>query len=244
MPLTREDFTIMNKFEFDVQPVGVKYLTERPDRLDLLDEKTTLCGMLKMAQQGKSFYAEPSNHTCGAGLYVLGQADVDEKFFNGEWGAGLQVFKDSRAASRVYSYIPKISKGMVKYVVFSPLNEFSFEPDVLVVMAKTDQAEILLRAMSYANGNMWSSKYSSVIGCAWLLVYPYLSGEINYSTTGLGFGMRRRKLFPQGLQFICIPFDKMPYMLQTLREMPWVPRPYEAGGFEYVEQLRIRLGID
>jgi hypothetical protein len=59
----------------------------------------------------------------------------------------------------------------------------------------------------------------------------------------LGFGMKRRKLFQEGLMFISILFDRLPYMLETSREMPWVSGPYKPDGLEYVKQLRIRLGV-
>jgi uncharacterized protein (DUF169 family) len=128
--------------------------------------------------------------------------------------------------------------------VLSPLDKLSFTPDVLIIIANIDQAEVILRAMSYESGQMWSSKYSAAIGCAWLFAYPYLTGEINFITTGLGFGMRRRKLFPQGQQFITIPFDRIPSMLQTLREMPWVPEPFKPHGLEFVADLRKRLCLE
>lgn len=196
------------------------------------------------AQKGEPFYSSPQDHTCSAGTYVLGQKEVEPQYISGEFGAGLGVFRDNRAASRLYHYIPKIERHVVNYVAFSPFDKMPFDPDVLILLAKIDQAEILLRAMSYNNGQMWLSKYSSAIGCAWLFVYPYLTGEINFIPTGLGFGMRRRKLFPEGLIFISIPFDRLPSMLETLREMPWVPEPYKPEGFEFVKQLRIRLGLD
>jgi uncharacterized protein (DUF169 family) len=119
-----------------------------------------------------------------------------------------------------------------------------FDPDVLIILATTTQAEILLRAASYETGQMWHSRYSSAIGCAWLFAFPYLDGEINFIPTGLGFGMRRRKLFPEGRHFISIPFNRLPSLLETLRSMPWVPRPYRPDGSEYVKGLRKKLGLD
>ena len=44
--------------------------------------------------------------------------------------------------------------------------------------------------------------------------------------------------------FSCLILDRLPYMLETLREMPWVPGPYRPDGLEYVKQLRIRLGLE
>jgi uncharacterized protein (DUF169 family) len=243
MTLTKKDLAILDKFDFDIQPVGVKFSVKRPDRVDRLGEKMAFCEMLKMAQEGNAFYADAENHACDAGRYVLGQADALEPFISGEFGAGLQIFEGTRAASRLYLYIPKIGRGVVNYVAFSPLNKLPFEPDVLILLANTNQTEILLRAMSYRTGQMWMSKFSPAIGCAWVYIYPYLTGELNYATTGLGHGIKRRKLFPEGLQLVSIPFDLLPPLLQTLQDMPWVLPAYEPDGMEFVRRLMIELGI-
>jgi uncharacterized protein (DUF169 family) len=242
--VSRDDLAILDKFEFDILPVGIKYLTKKPADIEPIDETTTLCSMLKKAQEGSCFYAGPENHTCEAGPYVMGQTGIREQFINGEWGAGLGVFCDPRAASRLYHYIPRIEPDVNRYIAFAPLNKLSFDPDVLVVFANNSQAEIMLRAMSYKTAQMWESRYSSAIGCAWMFVYPYLSGKINYGITGLGFGMRRRKLFPENYQWLSIPFIVLPSFLQTLREMPWVPPPYQPDGLEYVAKLKTELGLD
>ncbi len=244
MTLTKSDRDILNKFKFEAQPVGIQLLTKPPRETVKLSRKLCLCEMLRTAFEGNSFYAGAKNHACDAGLYILGQTELKEPYINGQFGAGLEVFQDERAAGRLYHYIPRIAKGVVKYVALSPLDQLEFDPDVLIILADTGQAEILLRAMSYKTGKMWRSFYSSAVGCAWLFAYPYLSGEINFVATGLGFGMRRRKLFPEGRHFVSIPFDQVPSMLQILREMPWVPRPYQPDGMEYVKRLRVRLGLD
>ncbi len=244
MGLTKRDFAILDNFKFEIQPVGVKYLTRPPEGIAMLQQPLTLCEMLKSAQGGDVFFADSQKHTCPAGLYVLGQTDIEQQFVNGEYGAGLGLFCDARAASRLYHYIPKIGRGVVSYVAMSRLDKLDFDPDVLIFLTNTSQTEILLRAMSYKTGQGWLSRYSAAIGCAWLFVYPYLSGEINFISTGLGFGMKRRKLFPEGLHFVSIPFDRLPSMLQTLEEMPWVPEPYKPNGLEYVRKLKERLGLE
>lgn len=243
MTLTKNDLAILDKFDFDVPPVGVKFLARRPDRVERLNENMALCEMLKRAQEGSIFYVDKDNHTCDAGSYVLGQADAPEPFISGGFGAGLKIFEEPRSASRLYQYIPRIGRGVVHYIAFSPLDKLSFEPDVLIILAKTSQTEIILRAMSYRTGKMWASKYSAAIGCAWIYVYPYLTGELNYTVTGLGHGMKRRKLFPEGQQVISIPFDLLPSILQTLQEMPWVLPAYEPDGMEFVRRLLVKLGI-
>jgi hypothetical protein len=114
---------------------------------------------------------------------------------------------------------------------------------LLILLANTRQTEIILRAMSYRSGNIWTSKFSAAIGCAWTFIYPFLTGELNYFVTGLGHGMKRRKLFPEGRQIISIPFDLLPSVLQTLQKMPWVLPAFKSDGAEFVGRLMDKLGI-
>ncbi len=243
MIFTEQEQTVFKRFEFDVQPVGVKFLARRPELLERLDEKSAFCEMLKKAQEGKTFFADAETHACEAGLYVLGQADAPGPYISGEFGAGLKIFEEPRSAARLYHTIPKITPGVVNYVAFSPLDRLAFKPDVLILLAEPGQTEILLRAMSYRTGKMWTSKFSAAIGCAWILVYPYLTGELNYAVTGLGHGMKRRSLFPEGRQLVSIPFDLLPSMLQNLQEMPWDLPAYQPDGKEFVQQLVNELGL-
>lgn len=243
MTLSKDQIAILEKFGFDLPPVGVKFLAKVPDMVEPIEEKMAFCEMLKRAQQGDAFFADAENHACEAGLYVLGQADAPEPFINGEFGAGLQIFEEPRSASRLYQHIPKIGRGVVHYVAFAPLDKLHFDPDILILLADTRQTEILLRALSYRTGQMWISKYTPAIGCAWIYIYPYLSGELNYAISGLGHGMKRRQLFPEGRQIISIPFDLLSSMLQTLQKMPWVLPAFKPDGMEFVKQLLARLGL-
>jgi len=242
MTLTKEHAAILDKFDFDLPPVGVKFLAKPPDMVERIEDKLSFCEMLKRAQQGYAFFAGAENHACEAGLYVLGQADAPEFFINGEFGAGLQIYEEPRSASRLYQHIPQIGRGVVHYVAFAPMGKLHFDPDVLILLADTHQTEILLRAMSYRTGQMWISRYTPAIGCAWIYIYPYLSGELNYTISGLGHGMKRRELFPVGRQIISVPFDLLSSILQTLQKMPWVLPAYKPDGMEFVKQLLVKLG--
>jgi len=243
MTLAKTDLAILDKFEFDVPPVGVKFLAKPPVKVLRLNENLAFCEMLKRAQKGNAFFVDKENHICDAGLYVLGQADAPEPYISGEFGAGLRIFEEPRSASRLYQYIPRLGKGVANYIAFSPSSKLLFDPDVFIILANTSQTEILLRAMSYRTGKMWVSKYSAAIGCAWIYIYPFITGELNYTLTGLGHGMKRRRLFPEGRQLVSIPFDLLPSMLQALRDMPWVLPAFEPDGAEFVRGLLVKLGL-
>ena len=244
MAFKQNDFDIFDDLKFHIQPVGIKYHTIMPEGINKSTQKMALCEMLKTAQGGEVFYAEAKNHTCEVGPHIFGHKDPKEQFINGEFGAGLQAFKDTGAAANVYRYIPKMEKGSVTYIAFAPLSKLFFEPDVMIFLADINQTWILMRALSYETGEMWKSHYSTVMGCAWIFVYPHLSREVNLISSGLGFGMKRRKLFPENRHFVCIPLNKLPSVIRSLREMPWTPEAFKPGGQEYVKQLREKLGLE
>jgi uncharacterized protein (DUF169 family) len=237
MSSIEQDLSIFNKFNFERPPVGVKFLSTKPDGIERLDKILDFCEMLVEAQNGSPFYVAKENFTC-IGPLVLGMVDSDPVFESGQVGPKLEVFKEARANRRLYQVIPRLAKGTVNYVAFSPLDKLSFEPDVLVVTANPSQAEILLRATSYTTGKMWSSKGTPVAACAWLYIYPYVSGELNFTTTGITFGMRARKLFPEGLLLISIPWDLLPSLITNLQDMNWVPHSYTIGREEHKKKVK------
>jgi uncharacterized protein (DUF169 family) len=242
MRLTKKDLSILDKFNFQVPVVGVNFLVKKPEKINRLKGKMAFCEMLKLAQEGSVFYSGLDNHDCGGGKHVIG-GEVEPAYTTGQFGAGLNVFCDAPTASNIYQYLPTIEKGKVNYVSFGPLSKLDVAPDVVVIVADAEQAEIILRASTYRTGKIWDSKWSAVIGCAWLMVYPYLTGKINHHATGFGHGMKRKKIFPPNMHVIAIPSNLLPEILEVLQEMPWVLPAFKPDGSEYVRKLCVKLGI-
>lgn len=235
---------VLGKLKLEAPAVGFSFSIKQPDGVERLRDNMRFCEMIKHAQEGNSFYADPENHSCDAGIYIMGKS-VPSVYSTGEYGAGLQIFNHTRVARRIYDFIPKLDAGSnISYVSFSPLEKLTFTPDLLLLLAGVETTEILLRALSYSTGKMWTSKYSSVLGCAWIYVYPYLTGELNYTVTGLSFGMKAKKIFQPGLQLISIPHDLFGTMLHNLQTMPLVLPMFGPDGDEFRTKLRIDLGLD
>ena len=239
MSLSKNDFSIFNKFKFPRPPVGVQFLYDKPEGIQRLKEKRTFCAMLPEAHKGEAFYATKEDHLC-EGTFTLGQTDIPPVFSSGAIVAAVGRVNQPRAGREVYRVLPRLEKGTVNYVVFSPLDKLSFDPDVLVVTATIEQAEILLRASTYTNGRLWTSKTSTVLGCGWLYVYPYVSGEVNYMVMGIcAAGMVAKKLLPTGLVMVSIPYQQLPTVINNLKNMPWEPVRSipEGASKEVVEAL-------
>jgi uncharacterized protein (DUF169 family) len=96
MTVSKQDFAILDRFDFEKPPVGIKYFSRRPEGLKPLEEKKALCEMLQLAFEGNAFFVDVENHTCPAGPYVLGQSDIEPQLISGEFGAGLKLFDSIR----------------------------------------------------------------------------------------------------------------------------------------------------
>jgi uncharacterized protein (DUF169 family) len=241
----QEDISIFNRFGFQTRPIGVKFLFNKPDGIAKIDKKMALCEMIKEAQQKASpFYASPDDQSCKPGGFVWGE-ESPKVFEGGSFGAATQLFKEPRADIRIHRQTPRIDKDVFRYIAFSSLDQLPFEPDLLIILTdNSQQTEIILRAMTYTTGEVWTSKMSTVMGCSWLLAYPYINREVNYITTGFGSGMKAKKLFPEGQQIISIPYNWLPVIIQNLKEMPWTPPAWNAndlGGF--VKKVYADLGL-
>jgi uncharacterized protein (DUF169 family) len=240
----RQDFTILEKFDFTLKPVAISFLIKPPDGIERLETNMTFCQMIKRAQEGPPFYADSENHKCEVGPFILGNQEVPPPFFRGEYGAAHKHFSAPRAMRRIYEIIPKLGKNVVNSVAFSAVDRLTFEPDVLIFVANSDQTQILLRAMSYTTGKPYTSKFTGVMGCAWLFIYPYLTGELNYVPANFSAGMKLLKVFPENTIVTSIPYDLLPTVLKNLQEMPWILPLHQADGEEFRERLRKDLGIE
>lgn len=230
------DLSVFERFNFEKPPVGVKFLLFRPDGVDRLDKRMALCEMAREASvRTKAFYATKDDENC-FGTVALGMVEAPPFAQAGQIGEGLEIFDEARANARIYEYLPKLHRGTVDYVVFAPLNALTFNPDLLLVSATTKQAEIIFRAMSYTTGEPRESITTGVFGCAWLYAYPYKTGKVNFTPTGLAFGTKAKEIYPEGLMLISIPWDRLPTVSENLKMMKWDLAAYTEGREKFLEQ--------
>ncbi len=228
-----QDLSIFERFQFEKQPVGVKFLYRKPPGMAKIKESMAICEMIREAQQAEEpFFITATDEDC-FGAVTLGMRQTPPFAEAGILGEELGIFKEPRANARVYNYIPKLHPGIVNYVAFAPLNCLNYDPDLLLVTATISQAEILMRAMDHLSGGPRESKTTGVFGCAWLFTYPYQTGKINFTITGLAYGAKSKQVFPEGLMLFSIPFDWIPILLHNLKEMEWEMPSYKMAVSEF-----------
>ena len=206
-------------------PVAVKFYAVKPENFGLkykhTDKRMSLCQFVSYAQKThSSFYIDKTNEDC-MGRTVLGMVQEPPLGASGQAGFDFGVFRNQDANSRLYYNIPTAIRDTINYVIFSPIDQCEFNPDVVVFVGDTDMADIVMRATSYISGDLWESKSSSVLSCAWTYMYTWLSGKVNHCQTGMHHGMGRRKVYPKGLHIVSVPYQKLDEVCLALRQMDW-----------------------
>ncbi len=222
MAKKKQDYSVLDKFNFERKPVGVKYVLAKPEGMKKPDKALNMCEMIKYAEEGNAFYVGEEDLACvGIEQVILGMKDPDSMLSSGYFGGEEGLFQSASPNRSMYQILPTMPKNSVRYAMFAPLDKMDFEPDVLIMVANINQAQTLLRTINYSNGMPFESKMTPVVACAWMFIYPVVSGELNYIITGLGLGMQALNIYPPGLFIISVPFQRIPTMLANLENMPY-----------------------
>ena len=217
------DYSVLDKIGFSLPPIGVKFSFFRPDGIPPLEPGTSmsLCEILRSAQaENKAFYFSRENNETCVGKIILGMEEFTPFEKSGQIGPRLGVFDDARCNQHFYQFVPKLDFGVTNYVLFSPAGQLTFEPDVLVISANPGQAEIVMRAMTYSTGEMYKSTCTPVMGCAWMLIHPHRTAEVNFIVPALVHGLHGRQLYPSDTLIISLPYRWIPVVLSNLERMP------------------------
>jgi uncharacterized protein (DUF169 family) len=238
----QSDLSAFSRLGLERPPIGVKYLFFRPDGMAQLSlaKDLSLCEMLKEAQFAEKpfYFGKDNNETC-VGKILLGMTDMEPFAEAGEIGPRLNVMQEARVNHNFYHHVPRLSKGIVNYVAFAPIDQLTFDPDVLIVTAQPKQAEAIMRAMSYSSGEPYSSRSTMVMGCSWLFVYPFETGNVNYLMPEFIHGMTGRELFEPNTVLISIPYRWLPTVSKSLGE---IKLPFHSSKQEYLNEFAGIIG--
>jgi uncharacterized protein (DUF169 family) len=240
------DYSVLDKFKFERKPVGVKFTAVKPAGIKRIAKELNFCEMLKEAQEGNAFYVAPDDWVCvGVEQMILGMKEPETLLISGAFGGEEGLFQGASSCRAMYKHLPRMPKDSVQYVAFAPVDKLTFDPDLLVITADLPQAQTILRSVNYSTGEPFASKATPVVACAWIYIYPVVSGELNYLVTGLGLGMQALNIFPPGLFLISVPFQRIPTVLDNLKDMSYNPKlapgPGGAVHRKRVNQMMVEL---
>jgi hypothetical protein len=89
--------------------------------------------------------------------------------------------------------------------------------------------------MTYSTGEMYKSVCTPVMGCAWLLIHTFKTGEVNFIVPALVHGLHGRQLYPADTLLIGIPYKWIPVILSNLERMPLHLEGHKSKSAYYAE---------
>ena len=237
LPLKR-DYSILKKFNFERQPVAVNYCFYKPEGVKILDKPAGLCELPKVCnEKGEAFYITAAEEDCVGKRFLGLPMEVPHMRHpdGGRLGVNLGVMQRPINNLNLRQYCPTMVPGSVNYVLFTPFDKMVYEPDLLYFACPATQADVLLRANSFMTGEPFQSMGTTVANCTNLFVYPVQTGKINFMTSGTSWCMNGRRVYPEGLMVVVIPFQKIATVLEGLQEMTWYRDALELDRDGYVE---------
>jgi uncharacterized protein (DUF169 family) len=163
-------------------PVAIKFILREedlPEGVSKISENVRHCEMVQKASQGESFYATAEEQMCKGGAAALGLIEPPEKVKTGEFYYGLGRFSSIGSAKKTMDSIPKIDPIMYA-LVYTPLEEAKFDPDVIVIIANPAQALKLSQALVYTMGGRVEADFAGIQSiCADAVAGPFLRRRPN-----------------------------------------------------------------
>ncbi len=219
---------IESYLELDRKPVGVKFFFDKNgfDNFDLpqREYKVTYCNSVQLASKGQAMKLTKENQACPNGAMALKMKDVPEPMASGK----------GRFSKNIYHSV-EISKSISDEMVFMkeepagiavmPLENYTENPDVVIVVGKPYNIMRLIQGHGYFNGytsNLRTVGLQAV--CQDLTTYPYNTKDINI--TLLCPGTRLVANWQEHEIGIGIPFEKWMEIVEGVIE---TTNPFERN---------------
>ena len=241
------DYSVIDKLGLELPPVGVYYDLFRPEGIEPLDGsiEKSLCEILRYAQEkGEPFYFSDKNKETCVGKIMVGMDSFPPSAESGQIGPRLGVFDEARCNARLYYSVKRLPCGSVNYVSFVPYKHLKKVPDVLVFTGSAAKLEPVLRASTYSTGEGYHSESTPVMGCSLFLVYPYMTGKINFLVPAFIHGPHGRQLWPSDTVVVSVPYQWVPTVLTNLGEMPLELHGHTSKEAYYAEFGGILADLD
>lgn len=179
---------LIDILELKNAPVAIKWSVREPRNIEKEIGKSRFCAKLGKAMNGEIFYSTVEEEECGGGMRYSGMKDPKELPANMRSGSFLiprGVFKSVPAFQRAGTNNPAIEPGIFHAVIFAPLTQADFEPDVIFIVCEAKQGMNLLHANAYDSG---AEGLGAGIGpiCCTMASKPYLTGKVTYGFADVG----------------------------------------------------------
>lgn len=201
------------------EPVAIKWTVNEPEKYQKEEGKSRFCSKLITAMEGKTFYSTVEEEECMGGARYSGLKDMTEYPANVQSGAFMVnkgLYKDIPAVQRSRKTESYINPGIFTAILFAPLNNAEFIPDVIFIVCNAKNGMEILHANSYDSGSKGLGADAAPL-CSSMAAAPYMTGKVTY-----GFGdvaARKNMNIDHDDILISIPGSELSRIVSNLEEM-------------------------
>lgn len=197
--------------ELNNKIVGVKFLDSKEsyDKAEadaVITNPIRYCVAVKSGMKGHSIKFNYENSKCPGSTRALGFEEAEEGYYSGDEGVSLGLYDNKEVASEV-SKSSCIKKNSTYGILIKPLENFKYEPDIVLLVGNSYNAMRVIQGYSYTYGveHNFSMGGNQAI-CVECTTTPYITNKINMSL--LCSGTRYFANWREGDLAIGIPFGK------------------------------------
>lgn len=176
---------IESYLDLERKPVGIKFFFDKDEfenfEVPQRDRKVTYCNSVQLASKGKSMKLTKENQACPNGAFALNFTDIPDPISSGKGRFSKGMYKDVETSKSINDSMIFMKERPAGIVVM-PLENYSIDPDVVIVVGPSYNVMRMLQGYGYINGytnNLRTIGLQAV--CQDLTTYTYNTQDINIS---------------------------------------------------------------
>ena len=221
MSLVKIDEAMSTYVRHQTFPVAIKMLTSEDEipqdaKWPLRDygASFTLCQALALGRRdGLTVVLDKDSQSCPIALAGLGFVRPDE-YLSGKY-ALAPTNRPAEAQKKAAEVMPRFEFGKFRYILISPIQKASFDPDVIIFYGNGAQVMRMIQAAVFASGESLTSRSSGAGGCLLPIVEPIVEGKCKYAIPGNG--ERRLGLIADGELAFAMPRNRFDEVVTGLK---------------------------
>lgn len=136
---------------------------------------------------------------------------------------------DEQAAKEFFSKFPTLPQGVYSGIISAPMDQCSYEPDLVLIYCNNAQLRSLLWAIKNITGKIVDTSLDAIDSCVYACIPTLKTGE--YRVTIPDMGEYERASADENEIILSVPGEKMEELLQGLRTF------YDMGmGYEHLSK--------
>lgn len=211
MEKIKDDITKINTYlDLKRQVVGIKFLFDKEEfekaKGRSLPHKMAYCTMVRNGMRGKKLKARLENFACLAAAKALGLMEESTMDASGKNRMNMGTYKNL-AVCRSVSKDMVYCKQNIYGVNIMPLEEYTEEPDVVIIVTEPFNIMRIAQGYAYHNGQIKNIKLAGMQAiCQECTSHPFEINDINISV--LCSGTRMLAQWEESELGVGVPFHK------------------------------------